>query len=196
MVANKVDNNSVNLNEMTDPRDGKKYKIVKIGNQVWMAENINYKPKDGWVFRKSFCYDNNEVNCEKYGRYYAREVVGKICPVGWHLPSKAEFEKLIDAAGGQSVAGEKLNSKIGWKKVTNAEDSFGFSAFPAGFRSYDLLNGEQFGNFGSAAYMWSSSVYSDKSFALILTEKGNGVIGMASTQWALPVRCIKDEEGL
>ena len=200
VIDNKVSKGQVKLDELTDPRDGKKYNIVKIGNQVWMAENINYKPQDGWVFRKSFCYDNNEENCEKYGRYYAREVIVKICPVGWHLPSNTEFGKLIDVAGGRSIAGEKLKSKIGWKKETNAEDSFGFSAIPAGFRSYYMLEGEKFGNFGSAAYMWTSSEKTkalgdrDESYAFILTEKGLGSVGLVPTQWALPVRCIKDEE--
>ena len=190
----------VKSNFLIDPRDGKQYRTVKIGNQVWMAENINYKPKDGWVFKKSFCYDDNENNCEKYGRYYTWEVVRKVCPVGWHVPSDIEFGILINVAGGRSAAGEKLKSKNGWKKEVDVEDSFGFSAFPAGFRSFDLWNGKRFMDFGSVAFMWSSTekaknwaeTNSSDAFALSLTDKG--LIGLAPKQWAMPVRCIKDEE--
>mgnify|MGYP003552670525 CR=1 FL=1 len=91
-------------NTLTDPRDGKTYKIVKIGNQTWMAENLNVKTKDSW------CYDDEESNCKKYGRLYTRRAAMKACPSGWHLPSKSEFETLIEAVGGKSEAGKMLKS--------------------------------------------------------------------------------------
>lgn len=192
-----LDNMTENI--LTDPRDGKKYRTVKIGNQVWMAENINYKPKDGWVFRKSFCYDSNEENCEKYGRYYARDVVMKVCPTGWHMPSKKEFEVLINEVGGDSIAGKKLKSNYGWNNENNGTDSLGFSAFPAGARTYDLLNGEKFLDFGSAAFIWSSTEYrknfmdsSPDVFAFVQYPSNRAMLGLINRQWSLPVRCIKD----
>ena len=79
----------------TDSRDGKTYKTVKIGNQTWMAENLNFTTAEG-----SWCYDDDTVNCNKYGRLYSWETARDVCPAGWHLPSKAEFETLLSNVGG------------------------------------------------------------------------------------------------
>ena len=95
-----------------DPRDGKKYKWVRIGDQTWMAENLNFgtaittkvKPMDNEIVEK-FCYNNDTMNCKIYGGLYAhREVFSYqvdlkdaleksqgICPPGWHVPSDYEW---------------------------------------------------------------------------------------------------------
>jgi uncharacterized protein (TIGR02145 family) len=74
--------------DLTDARDGKKYKIVTIGTQTWMAENLNYNANS------SVCYDNKLENCQKYGRLYNWETARLVCPIGWHLPTKAEWDLL------------------------------------------------------------------------------------------------------
>lgn len=78
-----------NHNYIMDSRDGKTYKIAKIGNQVWMAETLNYETNG------SYCYEDDPEKCAKYGRLYIWESALNACPVGWHLPTKGEYETLL-----------------------------------------------------------------------------------------------------
>jgi len=136
----------------TDKRDGKTYRTVKIGNQTWMAENLNYKTG------KSVCYDNEESNCQEYGRLYDWKTALKACPAGWHLPSDAEWTALTDFVGGKKTAGTKLKSKTGWltgKDHKAATDDYGFSAPPGG-GSY---SGGSFYGAGYYGYWWSATEY-------------------------------------
>ncbi len=114
----------------TDPRDGQTYRTVKIGDQVWMAENLNYEAKG------SRCYGNDPANAKKYGRLYNRKTAMKVCPPGWHLPSDKEWDVLIEFVGGKEVAGKNLKSKSGWNNYEgingNGKDTYGFSALPGG----------------------------------------------------------------
>jgi uncharacterized protein (TIGR02145 family) len=132
---------------LIDARDGKKYKIVMIGTQLWMAENLNYNANG------SKCYNNSESNCQKYGRLYNLATAKNVCPVGWHLPSDAEWTKLTDFVDGSS-AGTKLKATSGWDNNGNGMDTFGFSALPGGFGNSD-------GSFGLigyyGGYWWSST---------------------------------------
>lgn len=153
-------------------------KTVTIGKQVWMAENLNVETIEG-----SWCYDNKPENCEKYGRFYTwaaamRLVAGcneysceqvyphqGLCPSGFHIPTKEEWETLFATVGGYSVAGKKLKSRSGWRERGNGSDAYGFSALPAG-SSYN------YGNFyfaGSRAYFWSASEdFSSNAYYMIL----------------------------
>ena len=104
---------------------------VTIGNQTWMAENMNMKTED------SRCFKNDEYNCTKFGRLYTWDMAVKICPKGWHLPSEGEWGDLIQFVGdpvyaaGTNNAGTKLKSTTGgWSN--KATDDFGFSALPNG----------------------------------------------------------------
>ena len=132
------------VSTFTDKRDGKVYKIVKIGRQVWFAENLNY------VTEGSKCYDNKVENCAKYGRLYSWETAMKACPAGAHLPTDAEWTALEKYIGGRSKAGTKLKSPTGWEcwrqtgfwdgswtwvcdeEAPVGTDEFGFSALPGG----------------------------------------------------------------
>ena len=168
----------------TDSRDGHSYKVAIIGKQTWMAENLNYKADS------SFCYNDQESDCAKYGRFYQWSEAQQACPSGWHLPSKSELETLIETAGGTESAGEKLKVSLGWNGDGNGSDEFAFSAFPAGLRNYDGSSGEE----GFQAYFWSSTDHDSLiAYCIILYYNNNAVrFGNRVKTDALNVRCLKD----
>lgn len=132
----------------TDSRDGKIYKIVKIGTQIWMAENLAYRVRSGcWV------YDNKQNNVTTYGYLYNWETAKKVCPSGWHLPSKAEWTTQIDYLGGLSIAETKMKSTSGWEENCNGTNESGFAGFPGGCRD----DNKAFDEIGQIGYWWSST---------------------------------------
>jgi uncharacterized protein (TIGR02145 family) len=157
-----------------DPRDGKKYKTVKIGEQTWMAENLNYNTSG------SKCYDNEPANCDKYGRLYDWETamalpncgygtscgsqIGAkhrgICPSGWHIPSNADWDELmryVDGVTGSGLydsptAGWHLKAQSGCSSGGNG-DTYGFAALPGGYGRSD----GSFSSAGDYGRWWSAS---------------------------------------
>ena len=184
---------------MTDSRDGQKYRTVKIGDQVWMAENLNYETAG------SYCYAHSASYCTKYGRLYTWAVAISACPSGWHLPTKTEWNTLFTAVGGQSVAGTKLKSTSGWHgvheinngtyefyEIGNGTDEFSFSALPAGYRD---AYGDHLA-LGDKAYFWSSTErdYDDFcAFRVLLSYlDGNVDLHDEFKKSGYSVRCLKD----
>lgn len=165
---------------LVDKRDGKKYKTVQIGSQTWMAENLNYKTKD------SYCYDDDESNCSEYGRLYMWKVAKEACPSGWHLPSKADFETLIESVGGNSTAGLKLKSKTNW----NGSNTFGFSADPVGV----LDDGGGYYDERDVAYFWSSTEKnSSNAHSMGLsTFNDKAYLSDSNKDAGFSVRCLQD----
>jgi len=146
----------------SDSRDGKSYKTTKIGTQTWMAENLNYNASG------SYCYDNNNSNCDTYGRLYDWETAKTACPIGWWLPSNGEWETLREAAGGWSESGKKLKTTSGWfyldeyslgpvtdQPYGNGTDDYGFSGMPGGWNAG--LGRDDFVAMGGNGVWWSSS---------------------------------------
>ena len=143
----------------TDSRDGQSYDVVKIGNLSWMAENLNYATE------MSVCPDGDSRNCKRLGRLYTWAEAKTVCPEGWRLPTKADFEALVNAASGDAarpLAGATLKSRDGWFKKGNGSDEFGFNALPAGYRGAVLktddgtVTGGKFDGIGGYAYFWSA----------------------------------------
>jgi uncharacterized protein (TIGR02145 family) len=161
----------------TDLRDGKKYKTVKIGNQVWMAENLNYESSTG-----SWCYDNKISSCDKYGRLYDWKTACSAAPAGWHLPSKSEFEQLMRYLGD--------DAKTIYPKLIEGGSS-GFNVLFGGWRGSDARSY----NVGSGSSLWCSSEFNtDSAWYLDLYGKPGAVLGnnSGSKGYALYVRCVKD----
>ena len=77
-------------NTMTDNRDKKTYQLVTVGGKLWMAQDLNY------AFGQSMCFNNEDSNCEKYGRLYTFSNAQSACPKGWKLPSREEAQALIN----------------------------------------------------------------------------------------------------
>jgi len=172
--------------ELVDDRDGHIYKTVKIGDQWWMAENLNFE------MDSSFCYNDSVEYCTKYGRFYSWWTATEVCPNGWHLPSKAEWETLFNAVGGSSVAGTKLKSTSGWYNSGNGTDAFSFSALPAGLRN---LSGN-YDNEGNYTYFWSSTEhYSYTAYRMYLNcDYDDASLDVSHRNSGFSVRCVKAPE--
>ena len=178
---------------LVDERDGQSYGVVRIGNQVWMAQNLNYATEG------SRCYADDLSNCELYGRFYNWTEASTACPSGWHLPSKEEWETLASATGVDYYQTAPLRSTMGWEGDANGTDTFGFSALPAGLM-WDYGSEQS----GFAAGFWADSsityevpIHGIGGCAFVLKpaydpERDNWPLNCAG--FAVNVRCIKDSE--
>ena len=175
-----------NIGSMTDPRDGQVYKTVKIGNQTWMAENLNFETADG------SCFDDRTTNCLRYGRLYPWESAMEACPEGWHLPDSTEWNALFAAVGGIESAGKSLKFTEGWRNGGNGTDEFGFSAFPVGI----LYGSSEQSPKNEYASFWSSTENSEEgSYGMFLSYYGKGAkLGIDSKGASFSVRCLKDSK--
>jgi uncharacterized protein (TIGR02145 family) len=192
----------LDANQMCDPRDGKVYRIATIGDQDWMAENLNFESTSG-----SYCYDDDSANCDTYGRLYTWAVamgaaasstatpsgVQGVCPVGWHLPSADEWEALSDYvianSAGISISniGDYLKSSTGWNSSGNGKDDFGFSGLPGGFHTRFNYHGV-----GEDGLWWSSTEESSSvAYSLILSYDGDYSPRVNfDKSFAISVRCL------
>ena len=200
---------NVKYESITDRRDGQSYKTVDIGSQTWMAENLNYETAN------SYCYDDKVSDCTKYGRLYkwaaAMDSAGSwstngmgcgynktcsptypvrgVCPEGWHLPTKVEYETLFTAVGGFRNAGAKLKSMSGWNDNGNGVNAYSFSALPAGDRSG---KGDYYGE-GNNTFFWSSTEYnSGGAYSISMDLKLAPSLGYYLKYYGFSVRCVKD----
>ena len=210
-------NPDIEYDSIVDSRDGKVYKTVKIGDQTWMAENLNFDPGQGGSgdakYDWSWCR-----NCEVIGHLYTWAAAidsvklandaenpqdcgyGKsctlpakvqgVCPDGWHLPNYDEWVAMLTSVGWQSNENKVLKSQSGWSGNGNGSDSSGFSALPAGY-----YNGS-FNHAGDEADFWSSfDHYSDYAYKMKLDNNmkcDRGCINDERKNVGNSVRCVKD----
>jgi uncharacterized protein (TIGR02145 family) len=193
-----------------DPRDSQTYKWAKIGNQIWMAENLRFKTDSG-----SWCWDNNEENCRIRGRLYNWNTAMKAAPPGWHIPSDQEWKELemtlgltkeqADQEGFRVDPDSLLAGKI--KLIGNWPDKYegnpikitnesGFSAIKTGFyASKAYVNSiEEFTHSAYTAW-WSSDGDNESAWIRCIGFFDNTIDRVKNKKViAFPVRCVKDTE--
>ncbi len=175
---------TVVVGTLTDSRDGATYKTVKIKNQVWMAENLNFSYKDD---EESWCFNRIDSNCVSYGRLYSWDAAQKVCPEGWRLPSSTEFETLAKNVGGLGVAGDALKSRTGWGDDMG-RDLFGFNALLAGMYAPNA-----FGFTQDRAVFWSSTERDElHAYYLALDKYFDAEIEFVNKINGHSVRCLED----
>jgi len=152
---------------------GQTYKTIKIGNQNWMAENLNYN-----VGECSCNRQNYEDTCDKYGMLYTWETAMTACPPGWHLPSNEEWQILVDFVGGFAAAGKKLKAK-NW----DGANEYGFSALPGGYGNYAGHSGA----FDGKGYWWSSD-----GCNWVMRSGYNDISNTCYNADRYSVRCVED----
>jgi len=170
-----------NIPKTGKTNDVSQYKTVKIGNRVWMAENMNYKTSIG----NSWCFEDDDFYCKKYGRLYDWNTAAKVCPSGWHLPSDSEWNELEKSAG---------------KGLADA-----ISALKGGFRDNDTYeytleqqrSGEKIGrwrNLEENGLWWTSTIFEANGSAQARSLSPSG--GFSSTlkdkSAGLSVLCIQN----
>ncbi len=167
----------------TDERDDTTYKTVQIGKELWMAENMKYVADDITCSADT----RHGSSVKNYGCLYSWADAQKVCPIGWHLPSRVEFSRLLIKVGeGAEGSGNLRNSS--WQDGKNTS---GFSALPAGsYSSGSYLA------FGQGAYFWSVTECDAEGVnAYALTIQSDGVSAKSCHSQvtdSLAVRCVKD----
>jgi uncharacterized protein (TIGR02145 family) len=191
--------------------DGNSYKVVKIGDQTWMAENLkttsyrkgeailNVTDKDKWAYRSTdaYCWFNNDItNKSIYGALYNRFAVvdnRNLCPVGWHIPKEEEWKILLNCLGGLSVASGKMRESgiSHWASPNQgATNESGFSALPGGYRSW---SDGSFKSWHNAASWWTATNTNGVCLVSFNVESaGSGGFYCETEQKGMHVRCVMD----
>lgn len=194
--------------------DGNVYKTIKIGNQVWMAENLrvtryrngdaipNIGDNNDWKnsANGARCYYDNDsaTYAAIYGALYNGKAImdtRNIAPEGWHIATNENWELLRDTLGGEIVAGNKIKEAgtAHWRSPNaDADNSSGFNALPGGYRSGSLGT---FIYLSELAYYWTSTVSltSDRNYSWSLSyNKSNLENSNDALKWGFSVRCVKD----
>ncbi len=184
----------VERGSVTDSRDGRTYKTVKIGSQTWFAENLEYG-YEGYEDYYSLCF----ITSGSRGCLYTWEDLNDIgfsrngvCPSGYHVPSKEDWNLLIETAGGYQYAGIALQADDGFSK-----DSYSFSVYPSGYYDSDASYiRDRYSLSNEIAPFWTSTrvEYSNSNAFSVLFNKGSSDVSIrkAVVSDGYAVRCLKD----
>lgn len=177
----KKDEESTDLT-FTDSRDSKTYKYVKIGDQYWMAEDLDYQ---GGTY---YCYDDNSSNCTSYSVLYDSLAANSACPSGWHLPTDAEF-RTLEKTIGFSDADTMATGSRGDGSSLKAGGSTGFnvSLYPG----YAASGGNYLGKDGYVYYWATKTYYRRFTTTDNMISRPSGGDGTAGSR-RYCVRCLKN----
>ena len=193
-------NPDISYGEMLDKRDNQVYRTLVISNHVWTAQNMNYEiESDENDETNSWCYDNEPENCKKFGRLFTWEAAKKVCPEGWHLPTKDEWLELftehsceIEKDDTNSIiyrcAGTSLKAIDSWDYGTDNTNEYGFSVVAAG-----LMTSGKFKNKGVSSYLWTATAPYEIIATLVTFEYNEDFTRfvLINRNVGLPVRCVK-----
>lgn len=177
--------------------EGNSYQTVKIGNQWWMAENFKaIKNSSGQNIQEVYVYDNIQGNAIEYGQLYTWAAAVQATPNGWHLPTKEEWEEMINLIGGSGIAGGKMKETgtTHWNAPnTGASNSSGLTAVAGGFRGGDGIYYTK-GEHGS---YWGTANNTQDPYCVYLYNTTANVISEVSpidktSGIAFAVRYVKD----
>ena len=170
--------NGFEYGEMTDSRDGQKYRTREIGGVVWMAENMRFVTSGSWCEK-----------CERYGRLYTWDDAVSVCPDGWTLPTADQWIDLFEAAGSIEKAGKNLKASYKWDNDGNGVNTVGFAALPAGFYS---VNDAAVKNQGTFARWWTYTAESLERAVRVRIDgdSANVRLDPIATGYGLSVRCV------
>ena len=193
---------------ITDSRDGNHYNVVKIGNQIWMAENLKYLPSvealgtydPSTPYYYVYGYDGTDLNVAKatpnyltYGALYNWAAAKDACPSGWHLPDNSEWTQLADTLGGMSIAGGQIK-EIGtdhWVSPNiGATNESGFTALPNGYFSLSTFSISI--GYGAIWYSLSETGPETAYFAYINSGDTEFSLAPNSKSFGYAVRCVKN----
>ena len=170
---------------LVDERDGKIYKTIRIGGQIWMAENLNYETEKSW------CYQNKKENCDIFGRLYTWGAAMNACPTGWHLPTDEEWQQLEKFLGMPEADLKKVRT---WRGTGQGEKllsdtTLGFNILLGGFRNPPANNNL----LGMQAFFWTATEEAGLAYFRQFYNKSLNIFRRTRPKsWSFSVRCVKN----
>lgn len=175
---------TVEMETFVDPRDGTEYKTCKIGNQIWLAENLKFE------LDSDDCrvYDDDYQYFDKYGYLYNENALKTAIPEGWHLPTRKEWETMIRFAKKDSRCKDVLSVIASEEWIESSSDKYGFSMVPGGIRTqYD-----DFDLFDFSAHFWC--VEGERRYSSMYFEYGAEEFEDENDPAYASVRLVKNAE--
>ncbi|KPK84702.1 MAG: hypothetical protein AMS27_09275 [Bacteroides sp. SM23_62_1] len=176
--------------------DGNAYKIVRIGTQTWMAENLKVTHNKNGEAVTSYCYNDSQDDCALFGRLYTWKISLEVCPDGWHVPSDEEWRQL-ETELGLSYEESILTGWRGTDHGTSLKEggSSGFNAMLAGYKDGTVFwDGRYFDKGYFGAYWSRSQLDSFRAMAFFVHVNSDRVLRSDYDKTAaFSVRCVKNE---